>query len=111
MIRYHAVQANTSVGATLFIDTEAGASDLLETAAHRIRAGRDLGFRPDGGSLSKSRNAGLPTAQFLRSAIVVNGTPSLGEVPSGGAEAFCLLLTASELLNSELPSGRNPKWP
>ncbi|AEV65821.1 hypothetical protein [Pseudomonas ogarae] len=42
MIKYHPLQANTSVGATLFIDTEAGASDLLETAAHRIKAARDL---------------------------------------------------------------------
>ncbi|WP_317846347.1 MULTISPECIES: hypothetical protein [unclassified Pseudomonas] len=42
MIKYHPLQANTSAGATLFIDTEAGASDLLETAAHRIRAARDL---------------------------------------------------------------------
>jgi len=41
------------------------------------------------------------------------GTPSLGEVPSGGARAFCLLLTgpASGLLKSEPPSGRNPKQP
>ena len=42
MIKYHPLQANTGVGATLFIDTEAGASDLLETAAHRIKAARDL---------------------------------------------------------------------
>jgi hypothetical protein len=42
MIKYHPLQANTSVGATLFIDTEAGTSDLLETAAHRIKAARDL---------------------------------------------------------------------
>ena len=42
MIKYHPLQANTSVGATLFIDTEASASDLLETASHRIKAARDL---------------------------------------------------------------------
>lgn len=42
MIKFHPLQANTSAGATLFIDTEAGASDLLETAAHRIKAARDL---------------------------------------------------------------------
>lgn len=42
MVKFHPLQANTSVGATLFIDTEAGASDLLETAAHRIKAARDL---------------------------------------------------------------------
>ncbi|PJH87423.1 hypothetical protein CVG87_19395 [Pseudomonas sp. WCS365] len=39
--------------------------------------------------------------------------PSLSEAPSGGAKAFCLLLTgpASGLLKSEPPSGRNPKSP
>lgn len=42
MVKFHPLQANTSVGATLFINTEAGASDLLETAIHRIRAARDL---------------------------------------------------------------------
>jgi len=42
MIKFHPLQANTGVGATLFINTEAGASDLLETAAHRIKAARDL---------------------------------------------------------------------
>jgi hypothetical protein len=42
MIKYYPLQANTSAGATLFIDTEATASDLLETAAHRIKAARDL---------------------------------------------------------------------
>ncbi|WP_434699197.1 hypothetical protein [Pseudomonas sp. D1-1] len=42
MTKYHPLQANTSGGPTLFIDTEAGASDLLETAAHRIKAARDL---------------------------------------------------------------------
>ncbi len=49
-----------------------------------------------------------PTEQCLRS-----GMPSLGEAPSGGAGAFCLLLTgpASGLLKSEPPSGRNPKPP
>ncbi|AEA70488.1 Hypothetical protein PSEBR_m1288 [Pseudomonas brassicacearum subsp. brassicacearum NFM421] len=49
-----------------------------------------------------------PTEQCRR-----EGTPSLGEVPSGGARAFCLLLTgpASGLLKSEPPSGRNPKQP
>jgi len=41
------------------------------------------------------------------------GTPSLGEVPSGGAEVFWLLLTgpASGLFESDPPSGRNPKQP
>jgi hypothetical protein len=42
MVKYHPLQANTSTDATLFIDSEAGASDLLETAIHRIRAARDL---------------------------------------------------------------------
>lgn len=42
MIKYHPLQANISAGATLFINTEAGASDLLETASHRIKAARDL---------------------------------------------------------------------
>lgn len=42
MTKYLPLQANTSVGPTLFIDTEAGASDLLETAAQRIKAARDL---------------------------------------------------------------------
>jgi hypothetical protein len=42
MTKYHPLQANTSVSPTLFIDTEAGASDLLDTAAHRIKAARDL---------------------------------------------------------------------
>ena len=43
----------------------------------------------------------------------ITGTPSLGEVPSGGARAFCLLWPgpASRLLQSEPPSGRNPRWP
>ena len=43
----------------------------------------------------------------------ITGTPSPGEVPSGGARAFCLLWPgpASRLLQSEPPSGRNPKWP
>ena len=36
-----------------------------------------------------------------------SGTPSLGEVPSGGAKAFCLLLTgpASGLFESDPPLG------
>ncbi|MNE79501.1 hypothetical protein D3C80_1759930 [compost metagenome] len=37
-------------------------------------------------------HAGMPTEQ-CRS----EGTPSLGEVPSGGAEAFCLLLRFSKV--------------
>ena len=43
----------------------------------------------------------------------ITGTPSLGEVPSGGARAFCLLLPgpAFRLFKSEPPSGRNPRWP
>ena len=43
----------------------------------------------------------------------ITGTPSLSEVPSGGARAFCLLLSgpAFRLFKSEPPSGRNPKWP
>ena len=43
----------------------------------------------------------------------ITGTPSPSEVPSGGARAFCLLLTgpAFRLFKSEPPSGRNPKWP
>ena len=42
-----------------------------------------------------------------------SGMPSLSEAPSGGAKAFCLLLTgpASGLFKSEPPSGRNPKSP
>ncbi|AXA56309.1 hypothetical protein CEQ51_19235 [Pseudomonas thivervalensis] len=44
---------------------------------------------------------------------MISGTPSLSEVPSGGAEAFWLLLTgpASGLFKSDPPSGRNPKQP
>ncbi|MBR7213749.1 hypothetical protein E1K68_13365 [Pseudomonas sp. B2021] len=38
----------------------------------------------------------------------ITGTPSLSEVPSGGARAFLLTLP---LLQSEPPSGRNPKRP
>jgi len=47
-----------------------------------------------------------PTDSSLRS-----GTP--GEVPSGGARAFCLLLSgpAFRLFKSKTPSGRNPKRP
>ncbi|EIK63404.1 hypothetical protein PflSS101_3050 [Pseudomonas lactis] len=49
-----------------------------------------------------------PTDSSLRS-----GTPSPGEVPSGGARAFCLLLSgpAFRLFKSKTPSGRNPKRP
>ncbi len=43
----------------------------------------------------------------------ITGTPSLSEVPSGGARAFCLLLTgpAFRLFKSEPLSERNPKQP
>ena len=49
-----------------------------------------------------------PTDSSLRS-----GTPSPSEVPSGGARAFCLLLTgpAFRLFKSEPLSERNPKQP
>jgi hypothetical protein len=42
MPRYHPLQGNFSVGPTLYIDTEARTSDLLETAFHRIKAARNL---------------------------------------------------------------------
>lgn len=42
MSKYHPLQGNFSVGPTLFIDTEAKVSDLLETATHRIKAARNL---------------------------------------------------------------------
>jgi len=42
MAKYQPLQGNFSVGPTLFIDTEAKVSDLLETATHRIRAARNL---------------------------------------------------------------------
>ncbi|QVW23861.1 hypothetical protein KJF94_29200 [Pseudomonas hormoni] len=42
MSRYHPLQGNFSVGPTLYIDTEARASDLLETAVHRLKAARNL---------------------------------------------------------------------
>lgn len=42
MSKYHPLQVNFSVAPTLFIDTEAKASDLLETATHRIKAARNL---------------------------------------------------------------------
>ena len=42
MAKYHLLQGNLSVGPTLYIDTEARASDLLETAIHRIKAARNL---------------------------------------------------------------------
>jgi hypothetical protein len=42
MAKYHPLQGNFSVGPTLFIDTEAKASDLLETDTHRIKAARNL---------------------------------------------------------------------
>jgi hypothetical protein len=42
MSKYHPLQGNFSNGPTLYIDTEAKASDLLETATHRIRAARNL---------------------------------------------------------------------
>jgi len=44
-----------------------------------------------------------PTLQNLRS-----GTPSLGEVPSGGAKAFWLLLGLSK---SDPLSEQNHRWP
>lgn len=34
MPKFHPLQGNFSVGPTLYIDTEARASDLLETAVH-----------------------------------------------------------------------------
>ncbi|EJM94285.1 hypothetical protein PMI34_01415 [Pseudomonas sp. GM74] len=42
MPQFHPLQSNFSVGTTLYIDTEARASDLLETATHRIKAARNL---------------------------------------------------------------------
>lgn len=42
MSKYHPLQGNFSVGPTLYIDTEACVSDLLETATHRIKAARNL---------------------------------------------------------------------
>ena len=53
------------------------------------------------------RLRGGPTEQCLRS-----GTPSLGEVPSGGTEALRLLSPgpAFRLFESDPPSGRNPKF-
>jgi hypothetical protein len=42
MPQFHPLQSNFSVGTTLYINTEARASDLLETATHRIKAARNL---------------------------------------------------------------------
>jgi hypothetical protein len=42
MPQYLPLQGNFSVGPTLYIDTEARVSDLLETATHRIKAARNL---------------------------------------------------------------------
>jgi len=42
MPKFHPLQGNFSVGPTLYIDTEARASDLLETAVHRLKAARNL---------------------------------------------------------------------
>jgi hypothetical protein len=42
MAKYHPLQGNFSVGPTLYIDTEAKASDLLETATHRFKAARNM---------------------------------------------------------------------
>ncbi|MBN3861718.1 hypothetical protein HCU66_05695 [Pseudomonas frederiksbergensis] len=42
MTQYHPLQGNFSIGPTLYIDTEAKVSDLLETATHRIKAARNL---------------------------------------------------------------------
>ncbi|MHC8306394.1 hypothetical protein [Pseudomonas sp. PB3P13] len=42
MSKYHPLQGNFSVGPTLYIDTDARASDLLETAVHRFKAARNL---------------------------------------------------------------------
>lgn len=42
MAKYHPLQGNFSVGPTLYIDTEARTADLLKTAAHRIKAARNL---------------------------------------------------------------------
>ncbi|MHC8406788.1 hypothetical protein [Pseudomonas sp. TMB3-21] len=42
MSNFHPLQGNFSVGPTLYIDTDARASDLLETAVHRLKAARNL---------------------------------------------------------------------
>ncbi|MBZ9783985.1 hypothetical protein K9857_20840 [Pseudomonas sp. REP124] len=42
MSKYRPLESNFSVGPTLYIDTEARASDLLETATYRIKAARNL---------------------------------------------------------------------
>ncbi len=42
MSKFHPLQGNFSVGPTLYIDTNARASDLLETAVHRLKAARNL---------------------------------------------------------------------
>jgi hypothetical protein len=42
MAKYHPLKGNFSVGTTLYIDTEAKVTDLLETATHRIKAARNL---------------------------------------------------------------------
>jgi hypothetical protein len=42
MAKYHPPHGSFSVGPTLYIDTEARPSDLLETAFHRIKAARNL---------------------------------------------------------------------
>ncbi|MGH8387200.1 MAG: hypothetical protein ACRESJ_17195 [Pseudomonas sp.] len=42
MSNYHPLQGNFSATPTLYIDTEAPVSDLLETANHRIKAARNL---------------------------------------------------------------------
>jgi hypothetical protein len=42
MSKFHPLQGSFSAGDTLYIDTEARAADLLETAVHRIKAARNL---------------------------------------------------------------------
>ncbi|AWY42089.1 hypothetical protein DKY63_20135 [Pseudomonas putida] len=42
MPEFRPLQGNFSAGNTLYIDTNARISDLLETATHRIKAARNL---------------------------------------------------------------------
>ncbi len=98
-------------GAIDFRNGTRSAKNLWERACSRCRRHSQhhrklaLRFREQARSHSwigvrQKRQVGYKAASLR---FLILGTPSLGEVPSGGARAFCLLLTgpASGLLKSE----------
>ncbi|PMU23903.1 hypothetical protein C1X90_14815 [Pseudomonas sp. GP01-A9] len=73
------------------------ASQLLHVDRAPLALAFDLAFK------HSSRPVGRCAVDLLL--ILILGTPSLGEVPSGGARAFCLLLRCSKV--SRCKSGTN----